>query len=163
LTAYSGVRVLAPTFYALRDTRIPMMASLLSILTNYAVASFTVNYLGIGHRGLALSISIVAIINFLLLFYFMRRKLSGIEGRALGLTFLKVLSASMIMGAVSWTVSHRIQNLIGRGSLILHLIDVGVSIVAGMISFYIAARLLRVTELDQITDILRRKLGRAGR
>src|SRR5262245_50816636 len=40
LAAFSLVRVLAPSFFALRDTRIPMIASLLSIVINYAVAKF---------------------------------------------------------------------------------------------------------------------------
>src|SRR5207244_1561156 len=96
LTAYSAIRVLAPAFYALKDTRIPMVASLLSILINYLVASMTVNRFGFGHRGLALSISVVAIVNFTLLFFFLRRKLKGIEGRNLAAALSKVLFASTV-------------------------------------------------------------------
>ncbi|MBK8314770.1 MAG: murein biosynthesis integral membrane protein MurJ [Acidobacteria bacterium] len=158
LTAYSGVRVLAPTFYALKDTRIPMMASLLSIITNYTVAYLTVEYFGIGHRGLALSISVVAIINFLLLLYFMRRKLNGIEGRGLALTFIKVLSASIVMGAVCWYVSRMIESFAGRAGLTAKLLDVGGSIFIGMAVFYLTARMLNITELDQISAVIMRKL-----
>jgi putative peptidoglycan lipid II flippase len=160
LTAYSAVRVLAPSFYALRDTRIPMLASVLSIATNYVVAKFTVDYLHIGHRGLALSISAVAIINFLLLFLFMRRKLGGIEGRSLFLTFAKVLSASLAMGAVSWFVSHQIETFFGNQTLFARLTDVGVSIAVGIAVFYFAASLLQVGELNQMTAALKRKFGR---
>jgi putative peptidoglycan lipid II flippase len=157
LTAYSGVRVLAPTFYALKETRIPMIASLLSVLTNYFVASLTVDYLGIGHRGLALSISVVAIINFVLLLYFMRRRLNGIEGNSLALTFLKVLLASSVMGAVSLVVSNWIESGLGSRSLYVRLIDVGASISAGIIVFFLSARLLRIGELDQMTRALKRR------
>ncbi|MGE0131954.1 MAG: murein biosynthesis integral membrane protein MurJ [Blastocatellales bacterium] len=158
LTAYSAVRVLAPSFYALRETRIPMMASLLSIITNYAVAKFTVDYLKIGFVGLALSISAVAIINFALLFFFMRRKLDGIEGRGLFAAFAKVTLASAAMGAVCWLVNNRIENYLGLDGLFARFINVGVSIVVGIIMFYLAASLLRVSELNQLTAAIRRKL-----
>jgi putative peptidoglycan lipid II flippase len=158
LVAYSAVRLLAPSFYALGDARTPMIASLFSILTNFVVATLTVDYLGMGHSGLALSISMVAIINFLVLFFFMRRKLGHLEGRELASTFLKVLAASLVMGALSWMTSYEIENRFGTEQFLLRLIDVGVSISVGLIVFYLLARLLHVSELDQITGALRRKL-----
>ncbi|MBO0721668.1 MAG: murein biosynthesis integral membrane protein MurJ [Blastocatellia bacterium] len=158
LTAYSGVRVLAPAFYALNDARIPMIASLLSILINYGVATLTVGYLGIGHRGLALSISAVAIINFSFLFIVMRRRLGGIEGRSLALVFGKITAASCLMGAVCWLVSRQLQLHLGTARLIDRLIVVGSSIAIGIALLYPAARLLKLNEVDQLTEALKRKL-----
>ncbi len=159
LTAYSAVRLLAPSFYALRETRIPMMASLFSIVTNYAVATLTVDYWKIGHRGLALSISVVAIINFALLFFFLRRKIGGIEGRSLISTFAKVTLASAGMGAICWLVSHRIEKYIGADGFFARLTEVSVSIAVGIIVFYLGARLLKVNEMDQLTGAIERKFG----
>lgn len=159
LTAYSAVRVLAPSFYALKETRLPMLASLLSIVINYLVAKLTVDYLGIGHRGLALSISVVAIFNFLLLFLFMRRRLSGIEGRGLFVTFAKVMLAAGVMGAVCWLVSRMIEARLGTASLLARLLDVGGAIVIGMLVFYVVARLLGVQELQQMTAALQRRFS----
>lgn len=158
LTAYSAVRVLAPSFYALKDTRIPMIASLVSIVTNYAVANLTVNYLRIGHRGLALSISAVAIGNFLLLFFFLRRKLGGIEGRSLAITFLKVSIASSVMGALCFLLSNLLRDLFGLQSLLHRVFNVGLTILAGLAAFYITASILRIPELNKLTSIVRRKL-----
>ncbi|MCI0666374.1 MAG: murein biosynthesis integral membrane protein MurJ, partial [Acidobacteria bacterium] len=160
LTAYSGVRVLAPAFYALRDARIPMMASLISIVTNYAVATLTVDYLRIGHRGLALSISAVAVINFLILIFFMGRKLDNIEGRSLSITFIKVLLASCVMGAVSWIVSKWIESYLGSASLFVRIVDVGASIAIGIVVLYFTARLMRLKEVDLLTAGLQRRFGR---
>jgi len=158
LTAYSAVRVLAPSFYALKDTRIPMLASLISILTNYAVASFTVDYLGIGHRGLALSISVVAIGNFLMLFFFLRRKLRGIEAPSLITTFIKVLTSASVMGVVCWLISQRIESALGLSSMFARSINVAASIVSGILVFTISARLLNAKELNMLVDLLKRKL-----
>ena len=166
LTAYSTVRVLAPSFFALRETRIPMLASLLSIVINYAVAKIAVDYLMMGHIGLALSISAVATVNFAVLFFFMSRKLGGVEGRSLFGVFAKVTLASAVMGAVCWLVSHRIENYLGLDGLFARLINVGVTIAVGIVVFYLSARLLKVRELTQLTGALERKFGarlRAGR
>ncbi len=160
LTAYSSVRVLAPAFYALKDTRIPMLASLVSIVTNYCVATFTINYLGLGIRGLALAIPAVTTVNFALLFIFMHRRLGGIEGRSLIATFIKVLVASLLMGAICSFTSQAIEDRLGTESLIARLIDVGVSVALGIGVFFIVARLLKVGELEQMTSSLKRKFLR---
>jgi putative peptidoglycan lipid II flippase len=161
LTAYSGVRVLAPAFYALRDARTPMIGSLLSIIINYGVATLTVDHLRIGHSGLALSISAVAIVNFLFLFILMRRKLGKIEGRSLAMVFIKVLAASCMMGAVCWIVSRQIERYLGLELLFDRLIVVGVSIAIGIAVLYPSARLMKLNEVDQITGVLKRKFRRA--
>ena len=159
LAAFSIVRVLAPSFYALRDTRIPMMASLISIVINYAVSKFTVDYMKIGAIGLALSISAVSIVNFLILFIFMRRKLNGIEGRSLLSAFTKVTLASTAMGAVCWFVSSQIENYMSLDSLFARLVNVGASITVGVVVFYLGARLLKVDELTQLSRAIERRFG----
>src|SRR5437773_3225939 len=73
LVGYSAVKVLAPAFYALDKRHLPMLVSLLSIAVNFGLNWFFAFQLKIGHRGLALSTSIVAIMNFLLLYIMMRR------------------------------------------------------------------------------------------
>lgn len=160
LTAYSAVRVLAPSFYALKETRIPMLVSLVSIFINYIVATVTVDYLRIGHRGLALSISVVAIVNFILLLFFMRARLGGIEGNRLLSTLVRVLVAALVMGAACWQVNRLIDGWLGTAGFTVRVLNVGGSIVAGMVVFLIAARLLRLEELDRLIGMLRRRLAR---
>src|SRR5262249_53468294 len=157
LMSYSSVRVLAPGFYALKDTRIPMMASLLSIITNYIVAKITIDYLGIGIRGLALAIPAVTTVNFALLFFFVHRKPGGIEDKSLITTFAKVLVAALVMGAICWVTTHQLEQLLGREGLFARLICVGVSISIGIAVFFTTARFLKVSELEQLTAGLSRK------
>ena len=160
LTAYSAIKVLAPAFYALKDTRIPMMASVLSIITNYFVAKLSIEKFGIGHRGLALSVSAVAIINFSLLFFFLRKKLGGIEGRGLLLTFVKVTVSALLMGVACYFVSAGVVHLLGAEKLFARILNVGVAVGAGVIVFGVAAKLLRVHELEQLTATLMRRFGK---
>lgn len=158
LTAYSAIKVLAPAFYALKETRIPMAASVLSIATNYVVASWAV--VRLGHRGLALSVSAVALVNFAVLFFFLRRKLGGLEARGILVTLLKTGAAAAVMGVVAWAVSRQLELRFGMETLAPRLLNVGVAIAVGVAVFYGAARLLGVGEISQMTAAVRRKVGR---
>jgi putative peptidoglycan lipid II flippase len=73
LAGYAAVKVLSPAFYALNDARTPMLISLGSIAVNFVMNSLLVG--PFGHVGLAFSTSTVALVNFLLLALFMRRRL----------------------------------------------------------------------------------------
>lgn len=152
LTAYSAVRVLVPSFFALKETRTPMLVSLVSIAINYLVAWFTVDFWRIGHRGLALSISIVSIVNFLLLLLAMRRRLGGIEGGRLLSTFWRVSLASTVMGVICYLVSRGLGQWIGHDDLLSRLILVGGSIGSGLLVFVGVARLLRLEEMTTLSN-----------
>ena len=160
LTAYSAIKVLAPAFYALKDTRIPMMASVLSIITNYFVAKLSIEYFGIGHRGLALSVSAVAIINFSLLFFFLRKKLGGIEGWGLLQTFVKVLVSALLMGAACYFISEQLIKFLGHEKLIARILTVAISVGVGALIFAVAAKLMKVSELEKLTATLKRRFGK---
>ncbi|MEP7271825.1 MAG: lipid II flippase MurJ, partial [Acidobacteriota bacterium] len=160
LTAYSAIRVLAPAFYALNETRIPMITSVLSIMTNYVVASLSINQFGLGHRGLAMSVSAVAIANFTLLLFFMRRRLAGIQGWALATTFGKVTLASILMGLVCHLVATWARDQLGERSLIAKMLAVAISVSVGVGVFILVAKVLRVRELATISGVVRRRLGR---
>src|SRR5574341_1678995 len=61
LAGYAALKVLSPAFYALKDARTPMLVSLGSIAVNYFMNSLLVHRYG--HVGLALSTSVVALVN----------------------------------------------------------------------------------------------------
>ncbi len=81
LAAYSGIKVLAPAFYALDARKTPMTVSFIAIGTNVLLNSILTVGLHWGYRGLALSTSVTAAINFTLLYLLMWRR-SGAVGNA---------------------------------------------------------------------------------
>src|SRR4029077_2024669 len=83
LAAYSAVKVLAPAFYAIDRRYLPMMVSIFSIIVNFILNWYFMFKVGLGHRGLALSTSIVAVTNFLLLYIMMRKYAGPLETRTL--------------------------------------------------------------------------------
>lgn len=64
LLAYSCIKVLAPTFYAIGRKWVPMFVSFASIFINVLLNYFLIFKYDMGHKGLALSTAIAALINF---------------------------------------------------------------------------------------------------
>ena len=147
LGAYSGIKVLTPAFYALNDSRTPMFISLSSIVINYVAASLLTQRTSLGHAGLALSTSFVAVFGFLALFWIMRNRSGGIYGRALTASLAKVLFASAVMSCAVAGSSHAVLAWLGESRL-AHLADLGISIPAALVIYYWACRMVRVPELE---------------
>jgi putative peptidoglycan lipid II flippase len=149
LAGYAAIKVLAPAFYALGDSRTPMYVSLASIATNYIVASLMIRVLGMGHAGLALSTSAVALTGFVALFWILRHRLGGMHGRALARDTARILAATAAMAGVVWLSSHALQSWLGAGKL-GYLADVALSIPLGAVVFFLAGRRCGIRELTQV-------------
>ncbi len=147
LTGYSALKVLSPAFYALRDSRTPMLVSLASVIVNYALARTMVDVFHLGHAGLAVSTSGIALFSSVALFLLMRRRMGGLYGRMLWTSLSKATLASVAMGVVVWLI-------IGWMEGIAFLAQLGVAVPVGAIVFYFAARALGVEELAMATDAM---------
>jgi putative peptidoglycan lipid II flippase len=149
LAGYAAVKVLSPAFYALGDARTPMVISIISIAVNYVMNSFLVG--PFGHVGLAFSTSTVALVNFILLALFMRRRVGRLDGSRLGRTLLRICLASVPMAAVAWLVNILCASLPLEG-IALKLVNVVASITLAAFVFYAACRMLRIEELGEAID-----------
>ncbi len=153
LAGYSALKVLSPAFYALRDSRTPMLVSLGSVIVNYVLARTMVDVLHVGHAGLAVSTSGVALFSSVTLFLMMRHKVNGLYGRILWSSLWKAILATVAMGAV---VAVLVDAMAGQAFLL----QLAVTIPAGAVVFYAAARALRVDELTMATEAMAGPLRR---
>jgi putative peptidoglycan lipid II flippase len=147
LGGYAALKVLVPAFYALSDSRTPMIVSLASILINYSVASAMVRSGVFGHAGLALATSAVAWFGFGALFWILGGRLGSIHGRSLLRSVVKITTASVVMGAIVALSSHSIQGWLGV-SRFGRLADLAISIPLGALAFYGLCRAVKVAELE---------------
>ncbi|MGH9631821.1 MAG: murein biosynthesis integral membrane protein MurJ, partial [Bryobacteraceae bacterium] len=159
LVGYSAVKVLTPAFYALHDSRTPMIVSLFSIVINYVTVITMLHVIDLGHEGLALSTSAVAIFGAVGLFWLLRNRIGGIHGRKLRTSFFKVSIASTVMGAAVWLSSRFLENNLGRSKSAL-LTDLAISIPIGLLVLYLLCRVLRVSELEMAINALAGPLQR---
>lgn len=157
LAGYSAIKVLAPAFYALGDSRTPMVVSFVSILINYSTVTLLLTYTNLGHAGLALSTSCVAIFNFLALFLLMRRRIGGVYGVALVASTRRILAAGAVMGLSVAAISRALESHLApsRWSSIAEL---AVCIPAGLIIYYGACRFQKVPELELAFKAVTRRI-----
>ncbi len=156
LVGYSLIKILAPAFYAVDDARTPARVSLASIAVNFGLCALFVG--PFGHRGLALSTSIVATANAALLFGLLVRRVDTLRAAPLWRTTGKVLWASAAMAAVCVFVSGGLERWLGLESLPRRLGVVFGAIGCGAATYAVACTLLRVDELSMLrTRILRRR------
>jgi putative peptidoglycan lipid II flippase len=166
LLGYSAVKIASPTFYSLRDSRTPVIASVLTVILNLVLNLVLVRFMG--YRGLALGTAVAAIFNAVSLLWMLRARLDGIEGRQTSIAFAKILAASAVMSAAAWAVNHLLEAALPGGVLIHRHVDINLSlrlmiaIAAGCITLVIAARALRIEEFDQAAGKVLRRLS-AGR
>ncbi len=159
LAGYSAVKVLNPAFYALNDSRTPMLVSLGSIAINYAAAATLVRYTSLGHAGLALSTSAVALFSFVCLFWVLRSRAGGVYGRDLAASVLKVALASLLMGAAVAVSADLVKRALGESRL-GNLTTLATSIPLGLAVYWGACRALRVPELALAINAVAEPLGR---
>jgi putative peptidoglycan lipid II flippase len=147
LIGYSAVKIAVPAFYSLQDSRTPVTVGAVSVMVNVAMNLALVRTLG--YRGLALGTSIAALFNAAVLLWLLRQRLGGIDGSRVLTAFVKVLAASIVMGAAAWGVSRWSGGMLGDASLVARLVRVGAGIGAGLGVLALAAHLLRIAEFAE--------------
>jgi putative peptidoglycan lipid II flippase len=156
LVGYSAVRIVAPTFYALGQSRVPILVSLGTIALNVALNVTLVRVMGFG--GLALGTSIAALANGAVLLVLLRRTLSGIDGNRLGIAVGKIAIAGLVMAAVAAGIEREMLEALPGAGLVRQAIRLTVEIGGALASLAAAASLLRIREFDEATVELRARL-----
>ncbi len=159
LSGYAALKVLVPAFYSLGDSKTPMIVSVLSILVNWIAVSVMVRGAGLGHAGLALSTSVVALVSFLVQFWILRKRIGGIHGRALTAQTFRILAASLVMAVVIWLSSHGMRSWLGVSHW-ARISDVAVSVPLGTAVYYVAAKSLGLNEIDAVIESFIRPIRR---
>jgi putative peptidoglycan lipid II flippase len=95
----------------------------------------------------------VALVNFILLTLFMRRRIGRLEGSRLGPTLARICVASIPMAAIAWLVSEFCGSLPLAG-IALRLVRVSAAVTLAAIVFYVSCRLLRIEEVDEAIEAI---------
>ncbi len=160
LVAYSGIKVLVPAFYAVDKRNLPMLVSFFSIALNYILNQYFTFYLGFGHRGLALSTSLVALTNFAILYFLMRRHTKMLGTRLMLSNLVKLAVASLPLALVCLAAQRWLFADLAHMAFVPKLLAVLATIGAGALVFSIAVALLRLDEMEEVIKLVKRKLGR---
>jgi len=96
--AQSANYLLTRAFYAYKDTKTPVMVSLVTTAINVALSLLFIMNLKFGVWAVALSFSITSILDTVILFAMLNKKLGGFDIQKILTPFVKISYATLIMG-----------------------------------------------------------------
>jgi putative peptidoglycan lipid II flippase len=158
LAGYAAIKVLTPCFYALNLPRTPLRISLIAIGVNLALNLANARLLGLGHAGLALATSCVALANFGQLCAALSKQVD-FGGFAEWAGFLvRVGAAAGLCGGAAWGLNvfaeAHLHGFVLRALALLAAIGVAVLVYAG------SAYALRIRETTEFTAAISRRFLR---
>jgi len=158
LVAHVLISLLAPIFYAGKDTRTPVTAALLAVGVDVVAAAILFPVLHL--EGLALAIGFGAWAEVAMLFLMMRRR-QGFDLRPLGLTVAFAVPGASLAAAAALAADRIVVGLThGSTSLPVLVVELGLAGVVGVAVYLAWSRLLRLPELTTVTDIVKALLRR---
>lgn len=160
LVAYSALKVLTPAFYAIDRKKTPMMVGFLAIGTNLALNWLFTFKLGWGHRGLALSTGLVAMINFFVLYYLMRQHTGRLESKLLIATAVKLAVAGGLMALICWGANVWVLDAWDSMHFIKRILLLVATIATAAAAFFAAAYALGIDEMKDVVQIFNRRFRR---
>jgi putative peptidoglycan lipid II flippase len=148
LIGYSAVKLVSPSFYALGNSRIPVIASAVSVAFNVAINLALVRSLG--HRGLALGTAAAALLNAGVLLMLLRARLGGLDGRRLLVASVKISLASIAMAFAAYYSERALYGPFGGAHLMAQAARVFGAICIAMGVLAVFAHLMRIDEFMQL-------------
>ena len=153
LFSFSAFMLFLRAFYAMRDTRTPALVNVVAVALN-TVANLALFPL-MGVAGLALGNAIAYTFAATACAVILRRRLGGLEGGRLARGMSATLIAAVATGAAAWAVSALLAPATGSTSLGAQLVQVGLGVMAGLVTFVVTALALRIEEFELVTRLLR--------
>jgi putative peptidoglycan lipid II flippase len=153
LAAHAMVAILAPAFYAGKDTRTPVLAAVLAVAVNVAVAVVAVGPLGL--RGLALAITLGAWVELAILLVLLERRVPAVDLGALGRGIAAILPGAVV-GSLAAYLALRIID--GHAAVDASKVELAVQLAvaggAAALVFWAYAAILRLEELRTLRLIV---------
>lgn len=152
LFAIATTEIITRGFYALSDTRTPVIIGVITVALNI-VLSLTLST-RLGHAGLALAYLIANTIEAVALLAIIRGRLGGLEGERLALSVVRMVIAAAIMGEGLNLGLYAAGDILVSGSLAVRvLVFSGLTLVSGAIYLLLTIWL----GSEEITSLARRR------
>jgi putative peptidoglycan lipid II flippase len=158
LVGYTGVKVLAPAFYALGTPRVPLAASVVAVATNLVV--ILLGHGGLGYRAIALGTALGSLLNAGLLVAVFERRVGGLLGHGLVRSLLRVVLAAGVMGACVFALARGLERLFGTDGLAAQLAAGLGPVAAGALVYLALTQLLGVREAGVLRSLVLRRRSR---
>ncbi len=151
----SIVAIMNRAYYARQDTRTPLAAGVISIILNIALGTLFYLFTDLGASAMALTYSIISLVNSILLLIFLHKKMGGIHAARLSSFFIRALPSAAVMGAAIMIIKYVIPNPAEKS---LQLLFLTIEIIAGSIIYIIMMLLMKSEDAIYLMKNIRQRL-----
>ena len=149
-------QILSRSFYAMHNTKTPLHVAFVSLIANVGATYYFVNYTDLGIIGLAISVSLGNLVQFLGLFYAYSKRVKDFEWKYISLKFFKIGLASLFMGFAIWFTVKFMDLFVFDTTKTLFLLTLTtISSVIGLIVYLISCKILKIDEYQDFLRLLK--------
>jgi putative peptidoglycan lipid II flippase len=152
------VQIVARAFYSMQDTRTPVVVGVIAVAAG--VAGCLLLRGPMGESGLGLGLAISNLTNAILLIILLRKRLNGIDGRAIVTSTLKILIGCALMSAVMYALMLAMEGRFGTAGIVARALATAVPFCAGIVVYAIALLAMKADEAHSAVDMLMRPFRR---
>jgi len=152
LMAFALLKIVVPSFYALKDTKTPVKVGLAVLVLNVILNLILMQFMA--ERGLALSTTICAYINVVFLLAVLRKRMGPLGMRRVLISILRICIAATIMGAVVVLALHWSENICNTDKLFGQLVSVFVPLLAGLTVYTVVSFFSGQSEIKELLGAL---------
>ena len=175
LFATALTHVLVRAFFSLQDTKTPLYAALFSMALNIILSFFFVWLFGFENLIRSISVSVLkigslssveviafplallfsGIVHFLLLLYFLKRRVGKLKGREIIHSFFITLAASLFMSIALFASIHLVDYFFYLETFIGRLFQITVAFLVSLVVYLYFAKIMRSPEVVAIFKLLK--------
>lgn len=141
-------------FYSIQKSWVPLVMGAANLAVNAALMLLLYRPMGVG--GITLATSVVSIVNFFGLMALLGPRIGGLDVRAIAWSAGRAIMALVPLGGAAYAVWYGLDAALGR-SLWAQIVSVGAAYLAGAAAYLLTAWALRMPELGDIIDLIRRR------
>jgi putative peptidoglycan lipid II flippase len=160
LVAHVLIALLAPVFYAGKDTRTPVTAALLAVAVDVVAAIVLFPFMHL--MGLALAIGLGAWAEVGLLTIFMERRI-GFDLRPIARHAVSFAAAACVAAAAGYLAARVVDPALSSSSLVVQVVELAAGGLVAVAAYAAWARVFKLPELDEAMDLARTLIGRKNR
>lgn len=160
LSAQSVSLLLVRGFYALKDTKTPVLVSFVAVLLNIILSVYFIMVLNLEVWSIGLAYSLAAILSAVLLFFFLHLKVGKFNLRKVFEPFLKMLMAAVIMGVALYIPIKLLDQVIFDTTRTVNLLILtSISSIFALSIYVVLVWFMKVRELNTYMELLK-KIGK---
>jgi putative peptidoglycan lipid II flippase len=150
--------LLARSFYALHNTKVPFFTGIVSEIVNLALAIFLSRTFGV--LGLVWAFSASSVVNMILLLLILRKKLGGLDGEKIFFSTVRILFSALAAGAAAQISKYIVEPRVNLDTFVGVFSQLAAGAAAGIAIYLISSKLLRLEEFESVKKLLTGKFLR---